>query len=362
MKPNNKIKLKNATLSPVLSNGRDRGVCWNKGPVLSSRLSQGWLFLCTWSHQAQEKVHHHQGSKEESLIPSWRGMSSWERLAWAGRFKINKAGNKEEHIFTHCFSWAVSKPGKPELLDWMGVGRRFCSPGQRHQHNESTMTTGFMQNISPKAANTAQCSLITPQPAEKADEQRLQKTNLAGDGIFTLLSKQILFDSGHQVGNDRHWGVWTLGVFWIWKSKARLKTSLQSPATNWALHIPTEEGHWNQLLPPLNLTSMDHTEIKNSGQEKYLEARRRLSSDQRKLLSWPCGDKIHEDKSETGSNDGERIAASRIDLSYSGWKNRRKQPLPRGQNSAQRPNEQFLSHRGQPALGLKWAAQVICEN
>lgn len=66
------------------------------------------------------------------------------------------------------------------------------------------MTTGFMQNISPKAANTAQCSLITPQPAEKADEQRLQKTNLAGDGIFTLLSKQILFDSGHQVGNDRH--------------------------------------------------------------------------------------------------------------------------------------------------------------
>lgn len=54
------------------------------------------------------------------------------------------------------------------------MGRRFHSPGQRHQHNESTMTTGLVQNISPKAANRAQCSLITPQPAEL----RLQKTNL----------------------------------------------------------------------------------------------------------------------------------------------------------------------------------------
>lgn len=60
MKPNNKIKLKNATLSPALSNGRDGGVCWNKGPVLTSRLSQGWVFFCTGSHQAQKKVHHYQ--------------------------------------------------------------------------------------------------------------------------------------------------------------------------------------------------------------------------------------------------------------------------------------------------------------
>lgn len=172
MKPNNKIKLKNTTLSPVLSNSRDGGVGWNKGPVLSSRLSQGLVFFCTWSHQAQEKDHHCQWWKEESLIPSWRAMSSWERLAWAGMCKINKAGNKEEDIFT------LSKAGKAELLDWVGMGRRFPSPGQRHQHNESTMTTGFMQNISPKAANTAQCSLITPQPAEKAAEQRLQNTNL----------------------------------------------------------------------------------------------------------------------------------------------------------------------------------------
>lgn len=54
---------------------------------------------------------------------------------------------------------------------------------------------------------------------------------------------------------------------------------------------------------------MDHTGIKNSGQEKYSEAQRRLSSDQRQLLSWLCGDKIHEDKLETGDSDGERREA-----------------------------------------------------
>lgn len=54
---------------------------------------------------------------------------------------------------------------------------------------------------------------------------------------------------------------------------------------------------------------MDNTKIKNSGQEKYLEAQRRLCSDQRKLLSWLCGDKIHEDKFGTGENDGEKREA-----------------------------------------------------
>lgn len=54
---------------------------------------------------------------------------------------------------------------------------------------------------------------------------------------------------------------------------------------------------------------MDHTEIKNSGQEKYLEAQRKFSSDQRQVLSRLCGDKIHEDKFETADSDGERREA-----------------------------------------------------
>lgn len=69
----------------------------------------------------------------------------------------------------------MSKKGKLKLFDWARMGRGFDSARQRHQHIESTMTTGFTQNISPKAANTAQSSLITPQFAEKTTKERLKK-------------------------------------------------------------------------------------------------------------------------------------------------------------------------------------------
>lgn len=91
--------------------------------------------------------------------------------------------------------------------------RRFSSPGQRHQHNESTMTTGFMQNISPEAANTAQCSLITPQPAEKAAEQRLPKTNL-WEGIT---SSSAFFPSRLCLTVVISWAMTDTGVVGHWE-------------------------------------------------------------------------------------------------------------------------------------------------
>ena len=153
----------------------------------------------------------------------------------------------------------------------MRMGRRFNSPRQRHQHTESTMTTGFMQNISPKAANTTQCSLIAPQSAEKTTKQRLQKIissrgqhhrqpSFRADCYFTLAVRWTMAVTevfGHRVYCEYQ------------KQQPDLETSLQSPATSWALHIPTDKGdphaHRNHLWPTLNPTSMDHAKIKNQG-------------------------------------------------------------------------------------------------
>lgn len=190
MKPNNKIKLKNTTLSPVLPKGRDGGVGWNKDPVVSPRLSQGWVFFCTWSHQAQEK------RRSPWSHPEERG---WNEQGCVKQIKQEI----KRRIFTYCFSWAVSKPGKAELLDWVGMGRRFPSPGQRHQHNEKHHDYRIHTEYFPSGSQYSTVLSDHPSACWKGcwTEASINKS-LAGAGIFSLL-----FDSGHQVGDDRHWGV-----------------------------------------------------------------------------------------------------------------------------------------------------------
>lgn len=106
----------------------------------------------------------------------------------------------------------MSKKGKLKQFDWARMGIGFDSARQRHQHIESTMTTGFTQNISPKAANTAQSSLITPQFAEKTAKERLKKItssraqhhcqpSFQADCCFTLAmmwTTAVIYAFGHR--------------------------------------------------------------------------------------------------------------------------------------------------------------------
>lgn len=112
----------------------------------------------------------------------------------------------------------------------MRSGRRFNSPRQRHQQTESTMTTGFMQNISPKAANTRQCSLIPPQSAAETESQlRLQKWIPTRDSItISFLSKQTAILHWPWGDNSHHWGVWTSGISQKNKSQVRNKPPVPS--------------------------------------------------------------------------------------------------------------------------------------
>lgn len=89
MKPNNKIKLKKIELSLALSNGRDRGIFWNKDSVLLSELILGCVFFCSLVPPNPIAGTLPPVIKEEDHPEGeyW----SWERLAWTGRFKINES-------------------------------------------------------------------------------------------------------------------------------------------------------------------------------------------------------------------------------------------------------------------------------
>lgn len=151
------------------------------------------------------------------------------------------------------------------------MGRGFDSARQRHQHIESTMTTGFTQNISPKAANTAQSSLITPQFAEKTTKERLKKItssrarhhcqpSFQADCCFTLA---MMWTTAVTC-------VWTSGLLGISEGKNKLKkleTSLQSPVPHCLFSHSSRQGdphaHRNKPWPALIPTCMDHTRSKN---------------------------------------------------------------------------------------------------
>lgn len=240
MKPNNKIKLKNATLSPVLSNSRDRGVCWNKGPVLSSKAGSSSAHGPTrprrrsittkdkkkspWSHP-EEECHRDRG---------------WHELGGLKEMKQEIKGSIFSPIAFH--------------EQWVNQTNQSCWTEWEWEEDSAVLDKDISIMKAPRLQDSCRIFPLRQPIQHRALWSPLSLLNRgfkkqisSRGGIFSLLPKQVLFDSGHQVGNDRHWGVWALSIFWISNPKVRL-TKASSPQHLLGSSHSYREGAWKPVV------------------------------------------------------------------------------------------------------------------
>lgn len=238
MKPNNKIKLKNTTLSPVLSNGRDGGVCWNKGPALSSRLSQGWVFFCP-------------SPRRRSLTSSDERKSPWphpEEQCHCERGwhepERNKAGNKRSIFPPTAFheQW-VTQANQSCWIEWQWEEDSIVL-----DKDISIMKAPWLQDwcrTFPLRQPIEHSALWSPLILLNWDF----KKQISSRGWHLQPSfQQILFGSGHQVGSHKLWGVWTLGCVLNIKTKSQVKKKPPVPSDPLGSSHSYREGAWKPVV------------------------------------------------------------------------------------------------------------------